>query len=268
MPIQPHIDYQYCAAISAGGATTRVATLGNNISVDTLTQPEDVWSGAALGTLNGIDHKFIQLPQSPVNMEILSDSANDAAAGSGARTVAITYLNANYQSNVFVAPMNGTTPVALPTQILRINSVVVATSGTFGGNNAGNLSVRLVGGLGATYAYMVAGNGLARNSLYTVPDQLQFDLLSMLVSINRTDTNLRAATFSLCVQNSAGRLIKGLELAITTDSPYRHEAANVPLNVVASRTDIWVRCEAVSNSSTNVTAALFGVQRPVLPFGL
>lgn len=266
--LQTNFDYAYMAAISTGGATTRIATLGNNPSVDTTTQPEDVWSGAELGTLNGIDHKFIPFPQSPVNMEILSSSANDTAAGTGARTVAIGYLDSLYRAKTFVATMNGVTPVALPEPVIRVNSVIVATNGTFGQANLGNLSVRLAGGLGATYSYMVIGHGIARSSVYTVPDQLQFDLLSATIAINRTDTNNRAATFALCIQNSAGRLLKGLEIGTTSDGPYRQEAVNVPLNVIASRTDVWIRCEAVNQSGTNVTAALFGIQRPALPFTL
>lgn len=263
---ESNFSYQYLAAISSGASTTRVATLGNNPNVLTTTQPEDCWYGAELGVLNGIDHKFIPLPQSPVSMEILSDSASDTAAGAGARTVAVGYLDSLYRAKSVVLTMNGTTPVALPEPAIRINSSIVATSGTFGGNNVGNISIRLAGGLGATYSYLGIGHGIARSSLFTVPDTLQFDLLSATISINRTDTNTRAGTFSLCIQNPAGRLLKGLEIGITSDSTYRQEATIVPLNVIQSRNDVWVRCEAVNQSGTNVTGALFGIQRPILPF--
>lgn len=263
------VEYPYAAAISSGGATTRIATLGNNKSVDTTTQPEDVWSGADLGVLNGIDHKFIPRPtNAAVSMEVVSDSANDAAAGTGARTIVVGYLNASYQAKTQVVTMNGLTPVAIPEAVMRINSVVVVTTGTFGLNNIGNISVRAAGGLGATYSYMQAGTGIARSSLFTVPDQLSYDILSMFFSINRSDTNNRWGTFSLCVQNAAGRLIKGLELSCSTNDPYRHEASNVPLNTVAARTDVWIRCESVSQSGTNVTASLFGIQRRALDISL
>lgn len=262
------VDFAYAAAISSGGATARVATLGNNPDIDTTSQPEDVWAGAELGVLNGVDHRFIPKPQVATAMEVVSDSVNDAAAGSGARTVVVTYLDANYTQKTAVIALNGTTAVAMPEDVMRINGFVVATSGTFGGNNTGNLSVRAAGGLGATYSYILAGHGLARSSMFTVPDKLQMDVLSLLISINRTDTNARAATFSLCIQNSAGRLIKGLELSCTTDQPYRHESANVASNVLAARTDIWFRCEAVSISNTNVTAAIFGYTRNPVNFTL
>ena len=261
------IPFSYAAAISSGGATTRIATLGNNPDIDTATQPEDVWAGAELGTLNGIDHRFIPKPQAPVSMEVISDSANDTLAGSGARSVTVGYLDAGYKAKTVTLNMAGLTPVALPETAIRVNSVIVATSGTFGGNNAGNISVRFAGGLGATYSYMQIGIGIAKTSLFTVPDLLLFDVLSIILSINRTDTADRWATFSLCNQNSAGRLIKGIELSTSTTVPYRHEAADVPLITYPSRTDTWIRCESVSASNSNVTAGIFGIQRNPLPYG-
>jgi len=260
--------YAYLAAAGIDPHAVRVATLGNNPSIDTATQPEDVWSGAQLGLLNGVDHKFIPRPQSALAMEVVSDNANDTAAGTGARTVIIGYLDANYAAKTTVRTLNGTTAVALPENVMRVNSVIVVTAGTFGGNNIGNISVRAAGGAGSTYSYMTAGFGLARSSAFTVPADAIFDVLSMLLSINRTDTQDRWGTFTLCVQNSAGRLIKGIELSASTVTPYRHEAADVPLNVVAAKTDVWVRCEAVSQNSTNVTAGLFGVQRLGLPVSI
>lgn len=266
--LETHLSFPYTAAISSGGATMRIATLGNNIDVDTATQPEDVWSGADLGVLNGVDHRFIPKPTSPVSMEVVSSSANDTAAGAGARTVAIQYLDANYILKTTVIALAGLTPVALPEPVRRINQFVVATSGTVGDNNQGNLSVRLAGGLGATYSYMLIGHGLSRSSIYTVPDKVQFDLLSLVLSLNRTDTSDRWATFTVCVQSEAGRLLKGIELSASTSQPYRHESANVPLNVLAPRTDVWIRCEAVSANNTNVVGALFGVQRNFMSVSL
>lgn len=261
------IQFPYAAAISSGGATSRIATLGNNPDIDVGTEPEDVWAGAELGILNGIDHRFIPKPQTPVSMEIVSDSANDTLLGTGARTVTVGYLDSGYKAKSVTLNMAGLTPVALPEPVIRVNSVIVATSGTFGDNNAGNISVRLVGGLGATYSYMQIGIGIAKTSLFTVPDLLQFDVLSIVLSINRTDTVDRWATFSLCNQNAAGRLIKGIEISCSTTVPYRHESADIPIITYPARTDAWIRCEAVSANNSNVTAGIFGIQRNPLAYG-
>lgn len=260
-------SWQYGAATGLYATASRVATLGNNPNIDTATQPEDVWVGAELGVLNGIDHRFVPKPVSAVAMEVVSDSANDTGAGSGARTVVIGYLDGAYTAKTAVLTLNGTTPVALPENVLRVNSVVVGAVGTVGAANAGNLSVRAAGGLGATYAYMATQIGLARNSLYTVPAGQIFDILSMLFSINRTDTQQRWATYTLCIQNAAGRLLKGIELSNGSNQPYRHEADGVPVNTISEKTDVWIRCESVSQNSTNTTAGIFGILRTKAAFG-
>lgn len=253
--------WTYAAATGLYATVSRVAKLGNNPNIDTASQPEDVWAGAQLGLLNGVDHRFIPKPTVAVAMEVVSDSVNDTAAGTGARTVVIGYLDGAYNAKTVVITLNGTTPVAMPENVLRVNSMVVATAGTIGGNNIGNLSVRAAGGLGATYNYLPAGIGIDRSSLYTVPAGVVFDIISMVLSINRTDTQNRWATYSLCIQNSAGRLIKGIELSCGSDQPYRHEVTNAPINTIAATNDVWLRCEAVSQNSTNTTGSLFGIQR-------
>ncbi len=259
--LQVDFDYPYAAAISSGASTFRVLAMGNNPSVDTNTQPEDIWAGAELGTLNGINHAFIPRAQVATAMEVVSDSAADTAAGAGARTVTITYLNSQWRATTVQLTLNGTTPVPLPTTAFRINLFQVATVGTFGVANTGNISIRLVGGLGATYAYMAAGVGNARSSLYTCPEDLRFDLISSTLSINRAFTGDRWASCNICVQDSLGRLIKGTELSVSTATPYRHETAGFPLVVLQPRTDVWMRCEAVSSSNTNISASLTGIQR-------
>lgn len=261
------LPYSYAATIGAVAGASRVAMLGNNPSIDTASQPEDVWSGAELGPLNGIDHRFIPRPTTAaVSMEVVSSSANDTAAGTGARTVSIDYLDAAYAAQTVVLTMNGTTPVAMPVPVMRVNGMRVATSGTFGGNNIGNLSLRLAGGLGATFAYLRAGIGLSRTSLYTVPAGRTLDIFSMVLGVNRADTQDRWATFALCIQNAAGNLVKGIELPASTTVPYRQENLDAPSVIVPATSDVWWRCEAVSQNSTNVTAAYAGIVRTGVPF--
>ena len=258
--------YPYAASLGFLPGTSRVSTLGNNPMINTATQPEDIWAGASLGVLNGVDHRFIPIPAAALNMEVVSDSANDTVAGTGARTVVIGYLTSDYTAKSVVLAMNGLTAVALPEPILRVNSLVVVSSGTRGDNNTGNISVRAAGGTGATYKYLTPGLGFERSSLYTVPKGASLDLISIMFCINRTDTVDRSAKFSLCNQNSAGRLIKGLQVSCTTTVPYRHEADGCPLISYAATTDVWLRCEAVNNNNTDVVGSLFGIQRTTGPF--
>lgn len=256
------VDFQYQALIGGIPGAGRMTALGINPDVDTTTQPEDCWTGASLGVLNGIDHKFIPKPATAVSMEVVSSSANDTALGTGARSVVVTYLDTDYVSQVAVLALNGVTPVALPALVRRINGMVLADSvGTVGGNNIGNLSIRATGGLGATYAYMLAGNGIMHTSLFTTPAGVSYDVLGVLGCINRTDTSNRWATISLCIQGPGGRLIKGLFFSFSSDVPYLHQASGLPINTIAPRSDIWARCETVSANNTDVTGAHFGITR-------
>lgn len=100
-------------------------------------------------------------------LEIVSDSANDTAAGTGARTVLVETLSSSYVTQTQVVTLNGTTPVALTGTHLIVQSVLVLSSGsTF--SNVGNVTVR-VSGAGATQGYIAAGIGIQRAFKYTVP---------------------------------------------------------------------------------------------------
>lgn len=106
--------------------------------------------------------------------EIVSSSANDAAAGTGARTVIIEGVDSNYRYFTETKTMNGVTPVALTnTSIIGINAMRVATAGS-GLVNAGTIDVRTVSGSVVksrinTTADAGLGLGQAADFIYTVP---------------------------------------------------------------------------------------------------
>lgn len=80
-----------------------------------------------------------------VAMEVVSGSANDAAAGTGARTVVVQYLNSSWDVVNETVTLNGIAPVALASTAIAVNNVYVATAGS-GLVNAGNVDVRTVSG--------------------------------------------------------------------------------------------------------------------------
>lgn len=96
---------------------------------------------------------------------IVSASANDAAAGTGARTVRITGVNASFALVTEDIALNGTTPVNLVGTYMSINSIIVLTAGS-GGVTAGNLT--LAAG-GTTHGLVLAGRNESTSFIYTVP---------------------------------------------------------------------------------------------------
>jgi hypothetical protein len=84
-------------------------------------------------------------------VEAISTSANDTTNGTGARSVKIVGLDANwdeYEETIFLA---GTSATSTTGSFIRINEALVATSGTYASNTitgtqAGDISIRITGG--------------------------------------------------------------------------------------------------------------------------
>jgi hypothetical protein len=73
---------------------------------------------------------LITRPSAALQMRVSSTSANDTAAGTGARTIVIEGLNANYDEVTETVTLNGQTFVSTTASFLRINYMYVATSGS------------------------------------------------------------------------------------------------------------------------------------------
>lgn len=106
-------------------------------------------------------------PTAPVQMAMVSTSANDTANGTGVRAVRIHYLDHNYQPQVTDVTLNGLTPVlTTPTDILRVNGLHAIAVGS-NVIAVGNISLT---NNGTTYGFISAGDNTARQAIFTVPD--------------------------------------------------------------------------------------------------
>lgn len=153
------ISMPYGHAISHGLVPnhTPVRQLGYNPDVDNVR--EDLWE------LGGT---YVFPPAGGIQMAFVSDNVNDTAAGTGARTADIHYLNASFVEMSENIILNGTTAVnTIATDILRINDIHVMTVGT-NETSVGNLSLRNLAGT-ITYGYIAATGNASRQCIYTVP---------------------------------------------------------------------------------------------------
>jgi len=73
---------------------------------------------------------IIPLPAAALQMKVSSSSANDTANGTGARTVYVAGLDANYREIEEIVTLNGQTDVLTVQSFLHINQAYVATAGT------------------------------------------------------------------------------------------------------------------------------------------
>ena len=114
-------------------------------------------------------------PTSAAALEFVSDSVNDTAAGSGAREVTVIGLDANWAEVSQTVTTNGTSAVALGTNLLRLYRWYVSSSGTYAtsatASHAGTLTIRAAGG-GATWSKITVSPfpmGQSQIGVYTIP---------------------------------------------------------------------------------------------------
>lgn len=107
---------------------------------------------------------------------IASTSANDTAAGTGARTVRLTYLDPSNVQKTEDFTMNGQTEVAsVAADVATIQGVEVLTSGTTGNTTGGNEGTIWVGAVGSfTAGVPSAGNRYGSVEVNTGKSQLGF----------------------------------------------------------------------------------------------
>ena len=121
--------------------------------------------------------------QAGEQMTIVSDNANDTSAGSGARTVKVHYLDASGNYTHEIVTLNGTTPVnTTATNIRFIQQITVQTLGTFGGKNAGNITIYSTATPANIFARIVAGNNVSMSSARMIPNGNTFMLKNVVVS--------------------------------------------------------------------------------------
>lgn len=220
----------------------RVTALGRNTSANA---GEDIWLGSAPYTF---------LAAASI-LEVLSDNAADAAAGTGARTVLVSGLDASYVEISETVTLNGVTPVATINSYLRVNSAIVTTAGS-SETNTGTITVRVTGG-GTTQAVIGADDGITAQGVFSVPAGHTLQIVSSFFCFNALTASTRFATFSTRIRTNLGVVRQPFRLSIGDEPPYRHDG--IPGIIVPEKNDFSWRCTFVSNANSDLTAAFLGV---------
>jgi len=110
-----------------------------------------------------------------------SSSANDTAAGTGARTVRVTYLNTSFELKTEDVTLNGTAAVnTVATDIAFLEKMEVLTAGTQGGGNAGTISIyTATAGSGSVWGSIATGDNMTYWAHHYVPTGKTCRLLCM-----------------------------------------------------------------------------------------
>lgn len=220
-------------------------------------------SGASDVTGHSLSYVF---PAAAQQMEAISSSVQDLAAGSGVKTIRIYYLKNDYTEATTDVIMNGTSGVLTGvSDIFRINNVRVidfgATSTLY--QAAGKIDIRNKTTTTLIYSCINIGNTRARNSIYTVPEGHTLFITSFACGVSKGSTTGNACVFTLRAtydDKLPGLLTAGLffmpyaEFNLV-DQMYTREF-HVPL-VFSEHTDMKVSANC-GQSSTILTSSMRG----------
>ena len=220
-----------------------IHTRGRNDDIDTATDPEDVWAGGGL----------MNWPTSAAVVSVTSTSANDdgnPTTNTGAQTLTIEGLDANFDELSETITLNGTTAVVTGGTFIRINKVFVATTGTYHGSNEGDIT----GTIGGDSMFKIlTGLGETELGRYTVPNGKKGYITHIQVEV---DSSKSAVLTMLELPNAddvsqpfsgAMRVIVRFD-AISGEGIYDPSGGIQLLN----KTDVWFEATEVSSNDTAV----------------
>ena len=212
-------------------------------------------------------NRAITFPASVVTLRVASTSASDTSAGVGARTVLITGLDSNYDSQTDTLSLNGTTPVNSTKQFLRITDIAVVTAGTslF---NVGNIYVSdsadtFTAGVpdNRLYFAMDIGENIGKTAVYTVPRG--FNLVPERIHINTTATGSNPIVVQIVNQN---RKISGNTYAIK-DRFYISGFAELDLSpspFISEKSDIFLNAyKTGGGANPSVHIKIFAILKKI-----
>lgn len=137
--------------------------------------------------------------QAGVAASVVSDSPDDAAAGSGAQRVTVQGLDADGNESIVTVALGGLVAKATGQTLIRMNAIVLPKEsvGTFAGSNVGTITVTGAGV--GVIGEILPGVGTSHSAVFTVPlGKVGYITGSRLSA----DTN-QAVSFRLCVRLEA-----------------------------------------------------------------
>lgn len=210
---------------------------------------ETIWDGGGLYTY----------PSTAAVRYVSSSSANDASAGTGARTVYFEGLDANYNEVSETVTLNGQTQVATTKQFLRVHRGYVVTAGS-GNTNAGDIYIGTSGATGGVptstfYAKIVAGEGQTLMAVYTIPAGKTL-YLNNGTATHGTDTSGAYMTIRFMVREYGGIFRTRTKIDVTGSEilfPFQY-----PIKL-PEKTDLEVRAICNKNQNNAVSATFEGI---------
>lgn len=214
---------------------------GLNEDVDTGTTPEDVW------TTGGV---FVPPTTNRIHA-IVSTSANDTSAGTGARTVKVYGVTTAGLANEVVT-LNGVTPVNTVNSYLDIYIMYVNTAGS-GATNVG--AITATAATDATVTIIIQANGLntSRKSIRLIPTGFRGLLFDWSCAMQQNTASSFASMALQTMQPSGVFITRSFMFLNNTGDSSAYLEFKVPL-VIEAGTWVRTRCTSVTNNNTLIRA--------------
>jgi hypothetical protein len=209
---------------------------------------ETVWSNSSLYVY----------PTSATVVKVSSTSADDTSAGTGARTVQVEGLDANYNEASEVITLNGQTPVLTTKIFIRVFRAFVITAGS-GGTAAGTISVGdgvVTAGVPAiVYAEIPFGENQTLMAMWTVP--AGYTLYISRGTFSAASNNAAQYVLGKFMVRPFGGVFRNVA-DITVNSNVFGYDFEVPL-AVREKSDIEARSIALAGTNFYITASFEGI---------
>jgi len=234
---EPQIHSSFLVDIAMGKVPgySYINKFGHNPAV--ATGGEDIWAG-------GGAYGFY--PTTAQAMEIVSSEAADDGdpAGTGARTVKVYGLDANWEEIDETVTLNGTTAVNLTNSYIRVYRAEVLTAGT-AETNVGNISIRIQTG-GTVGAYISAGDGQTQQAIFTIPAGKCGFFIKGYVGIADSGKEAETAGFQWKIRPNNGTTgawqTKGQISLVTLGSSHWQYEYGIPAGPIPPKSDIKIEC--------------------------
>lgn len=213
------------------------------INTNVAQSAETVWIGSSV----------YSFPAAASVIKVSSSSADDASAGTGARTVFVEGVDGSYAPVSETVTMNGQTAVNTTNSYLRVNKILVLTAGS-GGGSAGTIYAGTGTVTAGVPAVVVNQTGSASNesesAFYTVPAGYTGYIYRYTVSSGNSTADAYS-TFQLRVRPFGG--VFGTKSYLITPGSGLYECEAAIPNAFPEKCDIEVR--AFTSVGTAVVSA-------------
>lgn len=177
VPNMPYGEYLHEVVKGSFPGKTSLFKFGRSDTISTTEQV--IWDGGG-----GAAYEF---PTVLETITIVSNSANDVAAGTGARTMIVYGLDDNYDEVSDVITLTGTTPVVTTQTYRRVHRAFVLTAGTnsiLGGANDGTITITHTTST-QVLAQIKPNNGQTLMGIYTIPAGKTFFITGLSLSVGQ-----------------------------------------------------------------------------------